>query len=288
MKKMIIILIWLSASSLGALAQVEGIVSLGGDLLRGKDKMRGDNELFTASFLCGKPELRFGSFIQGLWSYSFTTDDIYKVGYYYRTRDLTIGLAVDSRKKGNLTNRYLWLNTGLRFSRESGWDNTYEASQNDYIFYVAGGVSFVSILQGWFGYNTVFFEAQEPIGKGTRDVGYNSDTLRNQDYFNKERMRLVGEAGVKQIAFFLGQHYLAFTPLVHLGYGWETGTRKQFFEVGAGIALGYFDKEDVYVECFKLKAYNLQGVNYQRIPQTAFPNSWVIDLTITAKVPFKK
>jgi hypothetical protein len=287
MKKLTLMFVLLLLGSLGAMAQIDALVSVGGEILRGKDKMRGDNEIFEARLMIGQPELRFGPFVNGTWSYSFTNSKLYSTGYYYRSRDLTFGLAIDSKKKGDNLYRYLWLNTGLRFSRDRGWDNVYEANQTDKIFCLSGGLSFHSLYQNWFGSNSVFFEAQEPIGKGSRDVSY-TDTSYGSDPFNKERLRIVGEAGIKQIAFFMGSRYLAVDPIIHLGYGWETGSRKQLFEVGAGFGVGYIDSEDYYNECVKLKVYNRQDLNYERGRETAWPSAWIIELTVSVKVALKK
>ena len=274
-------------SSISVLAQADALVFIGGDVMRGKEKMRGDIEQFEVRLMFGAPELRLGPFFNGTWSYSYTTDNA-PLGYYYRARDLTLGLSLDSRKKGDYSYRYFWVNGGIRFSEDNGWNSLYQASQQNPIFYLSGGLNFCSFYQNWFGSNSVFVEAQEPIGKGSFDVEYNADTLQNTNPFNKERLRIVGEAGIKQIAFFLGMRYLALDPFIHLGYGWETGTRKQLAEIGGGIGFGYIDSDDRYNECFKLKLYNRQDLNYQRGAQTAFPSAWIAEVTASIKITMKK
>ncbi len=281
MKKLIVIFFLLLFGSVSALAQIEALGCLGADLLRGKDKTRGDNEFAEVRLMFGKPGFRFGPVFNGVYTY------FYQGGYYYRGRDLTGGLSFDTWKRGENIDRYFWVNIGIRFSRDHGWDGNYESFQNDHIGYLWGGLTFNSPMGGWFGLNTIMFEAQTPLTKGVINARYQNDTLWDADPYNKERIRAVGETGVKQISFFLGNNYLALNPLIHVGYGWETGSRHQFCEVGAGFSFGSL-KDDGYREFFKFKVYNRQSLNYQRGNGSNYPSSWVFEAGINFRIPLTK
>ncbi len=287
MKKLILMITLLLFSGPSLFAQTTALVSVGGDIMRGKEKARGDIERFEVGLVFGKQEFRLGPFFSGDWSYSYTVSKGYN-GLYDRSRDLTLGLLFDSRKKGDVYFRDLRLNAGLRFSQNHNWDNTFESQQKNVIFCLSGNLKFNSSLQGWFGYDAIFFEVQEPIGKGSLDVGYNADTARNIELFNKEGFRIVGEIGIKQIPFFIGTRYFALNPFAHLGYGWETGTRKQLLELGAGTGFGYIDDDNCYNEVAKLEFFNRQDMNYARNRETFFPAGWFAKITFNVKVLIKK
>lgn len=281
MKKIYLFLLVLLLGS-GASAQAL-LGTFGAQFPRGHNLV-GDNEFIEARLMFGSGSVRFGPVFNGAWSY-FRTLQSNDVWYYNRNRDLTAGISFDSWKRRDRTDRYLWVNTGVQLSNNHGWDANYfyQADQQDVSLYLWGGVKLSDpVYGGWFTDNQVMFEALQPLKKGQVNAVYKTDTLWDAEPFNKQRMRLSLESVVKPIDVFAARRQMRINPFVCLGYGWETGSRRQFYEYGFGVSIGAMD--DWYREWFKIQLFKRSNFNQARTDYTAYPSSWILGAVVNLSV----
>ncbi len=280
MKKFILFfsLFWLVTNGQGQ----ELIACFGGGRLAA-ERLHGDFEFLEARLMFGRAKLQVGPAFNATWAYVVDHD------FYYQGREYIGGLSLASWKRGLRLDRYVWASAGYRWSNDRGSDGHYEAWQDDRLAYFLGGWRLSDPLDGWLGDNLAMFEFQTPLQNGQITARFEGDTIKDARPFNKERLRLVDEIGVKALPLFLGFAWqeFRFTPLIHLGYGWERGAERQFWEAGAGFSFSIY-KDSWYQELFKIKAFQRQdfyalnsgrGENYR-------PAAWQVEINININKKF--
>jgi hypothetical protein len=269
---------------LGSGASAQALLgTIGAQLPRGKNLV-GDNEFAEFRLMFGRGNFRLGPVVNASWCYFRTlqTNDLW---YYNRNRDLTAGISFDSWKRRERTDAYFWVNTGIQLSSNHGWDAPYyyESNQQDLSLYIWGGLKFTDPLYGgWFTDNQIMYEVLQPLKKGQVNARYRNDTLWDAKPFDKQRIRISLESVVKPINVFVSMRQIRLNPMVCLGYGRETGSRRQFYEYGVGISFGAMD--DWYREWFKVKFFNRSNFNHARTENTVYPESWILELIVNINV----
>jgi len=237
MMKKILLFFLLIAMAIGGKAQEIIFAGGGGGMLnKPKSELRSEYGFAEARLMINLAgTFRIGPYGNIVYSGGF--NKLQKLPFYYRGRDLTLGLSIDSWGSGWRYNRYFWLNAGYRWSLDRGSDGQYDSWQKGGVFVVNGGFRINSLLDGWFGNHLILIEYQTPLSQ-TITALYKGDTLQNVSPYNKGRFYLSYENGLKSIPIYLGMREFRLEPLISLGFIYETATKKSFFEGGIGLSLG--------------------------------------------------
>lgn len=236
MKKIVIFFLLIVITISGAAQEIIFAGGGGGMLSGAKSDLRSEYGFAEARLMIKiAGTFRIGPYGNIVYSGGF--NKLQQPSFYYRGRDLTLGLSIDSWGNGWHYNRYFWLNSGYRWSLDRGSNGQYDSWQKGGLFIINGGFRLNSLLEGWFGNHLILMEYQAPLSQSITAL-YKGDTLQDASPYNKGRLSLSYENGVKSIPIYLGMHEFRLEPLIALGFNYETANKKSFFEGGIGLSLG--------------------------------------------------
>lgn len=262
MKRMMIFIFLLLALALEGKAQ-ELIGIAGGGFFRNIKtdyKASGDFEYVEGRLMFGH-KFRYGPMANYTWVYLNQDRD----NFQYKGRFYTLGLSVDNWGKAVGISYYFWINSGVRWSYDRGASHSYHSWQDDRLFLVQGGLRLTKLFNDWLGNSLFIAEWQRPIKKGDARYSVTPGIVRAGTPYEKESFRLVYENGIKKFPIFVKKREIRLEPIIHLGYGLEKASDRQFIEYGGGFAVGYF--KEWHHELFKIKAFRRQDLGGYN-PQT--------------------
>lgn len=218
--------------SIGGIAQPEIIATLGGSISRGENS--NENVFAEGRLMIGR-QFRVGPY--GNIIFSGGVDRTSEKSFVYRGRDATLGISIDNWGAGWRYNRYFWLNAGYRWSLDHGSNGRYESWQKNGGLAFSGGFRLNSLLEGWLGNHLVLIEYQTPLNNEVIAI-YKGDTLDDSTPYNKARLAISYENGLKQFPIYLRMNEFRLEPLVSIGYIYEANDQRSFLEAGVGLSLG--------------------------------------------------
>ncbi len=246
-KKTILLLIWLASLTT---AMSQELIGLAGGGLMKSPEIQGDYEFVEARMMFGlAPSFRLGPSGQAAWFYWNQADN------FSRGHNFSAGLSIDGwNRETRLLSHYFWLNGWYRWSKDQGANaDGYESWQEDRLISLSGGLKFTNILDSWFGDHLLMAEYQCPLKPGKKVAYYRDLPVLYSPPYDKERVRIVYENGIKHVPFLMGNKELHFSPLIHFGYDWTAGDNRSAYEIGTGIYFGWY--RDWYHDLFKVKAF---------------------------------
>lgn len=165
-------------------------------------------------------------------------------------KEFSYGVSFDSYGHVSYSySYYFWVNGGGKNVTDRFKDNLFESTTKTKEMFVEGGFFLTDDWKSWFGNNSIMFGYQRPISSEIRAT-LSGEKVLNLKPYNKESFRIVLESRIKRF----GEKTLTIEPLIHVGYGNNFGSKKEYYELGGGISLGIF--KDYYRDILKIKAFH--------------------------------
>jgi len=237
---------------LGGNAQIKPIGTAGAGLFQ-SDKTTGDYEFVEGRIMFGK-KLRVGLMGNYTWVY---LKEKKEDPYYYKGRLGAIGLSTDRWWQTYSSNRYFWINSGIRFSYDRGATSNYRSWQKDLLSMSQFGFRSTNVFGSWGGNSLLMLEAQIPLKKGDQRYSTESGVVSAGTPYEKGGYKISYENGIKKIPVSVRFTSFFIEPTAHIGSGFDNASDRLSVEYGGGISVGY-SNDGWDRDLFKIKAFNRQ------------------------------
>ncbi|MFA5131096.1 MAG: hypothetical protein WC467_01600 [Patescibacteria group bacterium] len=217
----------------------------------------------TYQYATGGASVKSGQSLYGGFI-AFTNVNVLFGGYNFTAKEYTVGPSLIGWGKLNRNYSYAyWLMPGFKLFRDYGHDASMqqEAWQRDAGTYSIAGANFTDSLNRWFRSYKLQIQFQKNLwskraGQWNGD-GNIGDSI-NYKAVNKAYFKIQFEAAAKR--FNLGNKG-RLEPKLVIGYLYDGGAKKSYYEFGSGIAISFM-KNDRYYEPFTLQYRARYGVEF--------------------------
>ena len=214
-------------------------------------------------YISGGASARKGNALYGGFI-GFTNVNVLFGGYHFTAKEYTIGPSLVGWGKFSKNYSYAyWVMPGFKIFRDHGHDAEMkqEAWQKDYGTYSIAGANLTDSLNRWFRSYKVQIQVQKNFWSertGEWNGGGNIGDSINYKAVNKSYFKIQFEVAAKRFNLSSSGQL---EPKLVAGYLYDGGSKRSYYEFGAGIAISFM-KGDRYYEPFTLQYRARYGVEF--------------------------